>query len=295
MNHSQVAHIWAQNNGENKSGCNMFCRGTAIFSYGEHFMLARHLQIGGVWVVFHNNNGHSVSTAKHQCHVRGATSHLEGFWVDDPAAEPASQMDYFAQQLQDVLDLYAETTSRHVAKRPELIDRARQAVADFNRLRELTGSRRKPLAMPGDFGAEAARIKERREKRRKREAAARKRTEARRARRIASQIAAWRAGERLESLYAGSEDLLRIRGDEIETSQGAVIPLAHGLRAFDRLAELRETIPEEGSRDLDIKVGHFTIDRLTREYVTAGCHEIKWAEILRCRAAVAEAEAAAVA
>lgn len=71
-----------------------------------------------------------------------------------------------------------------------------------------------------------------------------------------------------------------ITGGELETSQGASVPLPHAVRAFRFLKLCRETGKEWRTNGRTVRVGHFKIDRVTAagDFV-AGCHSIKWEEV----------------
>lgn len=69
---------------------------------------------------------------------------------------------------------------------------------------------------------------------------------------------------------------------ELETSQGARVPLAHAVRAFRFVKRVKESGVAWEASGRSIRVGHFHIDRIdsTGDFV-AGCHRINWGEIER--------------
>lgn len=76
--------------------------------------------------------------------------------------------------------------------------------------------------------------------------------------------------------------LLRVRGDLLETSHGANVPLAHAIKAFCfvKLCRARGESWERNGRT--IRVGHFQIDRIDSDGgFTAGCHRFNWPEVER--------------
>lgn len=91
-----------------------------------------------------------------------------------------------------------------------------------------------------------------------------------------------RGGALLRATGVGLHGCTVVTG-ELETSQGATVPLAHAVRAFGFIRALRER-GEGWSRGegRSIRVGHFTIDRIepTGDFV-AGCHHINWGEVER--------------
>lgn len=77
--HSQVAHVWAQQNQPHGRGKNMFFEGSAIYSWGKHWTIAffvdpactKFIQLIGGNVII-NTESRSVSTHKHTGEVEGA-------------------------------------------------------------------------------------------------------------------------------------------------------------------------------------------------------------------------------
>lgn len=92
---------------------------------------------------------------------------------------------------------------------------------------------------------------------------------------------AWLTGQ--GGYWRGSDEtggaLLRIMGDNLETSQGANVPLSHAIRIFEIARKCRETgkVLEPKAR-----VGLFTVNRIDETGgFNAGCHRINWPEIER--------------
>ncbi len=96
---------------------------------------------------------------------------------------------------------------------------------------------------------------------------------------------AWLNGEgsgyvRFDSVHGGAA--LRIKGDELETSHGASVPLAHAIKAFRFVKLCRENGRTWQRNGQQIRVGHFQIDSIdaSGDFV-AGCHRISWPEVER--------------
>lgn len=97
----------------------------------------------------------------------------------------------------------------------------------------------------------------------------------------AEKIAAWRNGETVRLAYSKNA-LLRIRGDAIETSQGAQFPIEHGTRAFPIILRCRANGKGWVTNGHTVHLGHFRIDGIDPDgTVHAGCHVVKWEEIER--------------
>lgn len=95
-------------------------------------------------------------------------------------------------------------------------------------------------------------------------------------------IGAWRAGGNIRLPYH-LDTMLRVHGNEIQTSRGAVFPVDHGKKAFQLIARIRATGQEYQRNGHTIHLGHFPLDRIDAEgNVQAGCHFVKWSEIELC-------------
>ncbi len=108
--------------------------------------------------------------------------------------------------------------------------------------------------------------------------------------------AEWFAGNPA-SRWSGRDELggayLRVVGDELQTSQGASVPLAHAIRAFRFIKLCRNRAAEWSRNGRVIRVGHFTVDHIKADgSFKAGCHEINWPEIERIARAIGVYDAA---
>src|ERR1700732_1780173 len=87
---SEVAHLWAhkaQDSARNAKN-SVFFRCGVIYSYGEHFPIARHVtNTSGASAVLFTTAHHSVTTTGHCSMVRSAVSHLDVFEVSNVFAK----------------------------------------------------------------------------------------------------------------------------------------------------------------------------------------------------------------
>jgi hypothetical protein len=83
-----IAHEWA-NDWDGKgigAAANILYGNGCIYSYGDHFMIARHVQNDkGERAVLFTGRTYSQTTAKHIKAVENASSHLTKIYVADPA------------------------------------------------------------------------------------------------------------------------------------------------------------------------------------------------------------------
>jgi hypothetical protein len=87
MDSYDVVHDWANRKDDKGSASagNLYHAGGAIFSYGGHFMIARHVwNKRGEHAVLFTERTYSRTTSKHVSIVASASSHLEKLFVPDP-------------------------------------------------------------------------------------------------------------------------------------------------------------------------------------------------------------------
>ena len=101
----------------------------------------------------------------------------------------------------------------------------------------------------------------------------------------AGHLAAWKEGNLNYIPYEAQTDdnggaYLRVVDNELQTSQGARVPLAHAIAVFKVVAECKRTGTSWGERDPAIlRVGSFKVDRIFENGdFKAGCHRINWSE-----------------
>ena len=92
-------------------------------------------------------------------------------------------------------------------------------------------------------------------------------------------IADWREGF-FVSLPYNLDIMLRVQGDQVQTSQGATFPISHALKAYKLIKACHDQSREFKKNGRSIKLGYFEIDKIeTNGNVKAGCHYIKYDEI----------------
>jgi hypothetical protein len=87
----------------------------------------------------------------------------------------------------------------------------------------------------------------------------------------AEKLPAWRAGESVRLPYGAPETYLRIKGDVVETSRGAEVPLKLAVAFYKRLSA--------GTACAGMHVGAFGYSGLDAGMVTIGCHKIALKEM----------------
>ena len=274
-----VAHLWAHKSQDfARNPChNFYFHGDTIYSYGSHFPVARHVENkrGESAVVF-TTHSYSSTTAGHKCMVEGACRHLTVFHVADVnTTEPRKQFAEYRAAYMALVGKYAKARQR----KPEYLAELRGLVEEANRYAEFFGLRVR-LTLPDDLTGMIAECQaiEKREKTRK------QREEAKQAREALERVQKWVDGE---SDYCPSYGpiRLRVKGDELQTTRGARVPLAHAVKAFRVLKRLHDKGQAYQRNGHTIHLGQFALDSLDTEgNVTAGCHTVQWAEITRVAA-----------
>jgi hypothetical protein len=76
------------------------------------------------------------------------------------------------------------------------------------------------------------------------------------------------------------ETLLRVKGDEVETSRGAIFPVAHARRGLALVKATMARGEEWKANGHTCKLGYYQIDRISADgTVYAGCHVVPFASI----------------
>lgn len=302
----EIAHLWAhqsQLGARNPQG-NFSFAGLELRSYST--VIARLVKgKGGHMVALHANRSWSNTTNGHQSAGRSATSHLASIDVADWDCDRRGKVDHKAN-LKDFRQRIADQAAKVQRARDrkyyefivldDLLNDARgycqafglatqfDTPADFDRHAE-DAKAREYRATAQQRQAERDRKRQERwtKERQEREAAAKMST--------AELLEKWLAGE---SCYASRFRELptayaRIRGDMLETTLGARVPLEHVRRAIPivlRLIERGEAYQRNGHT---IHLGHYALDSIdTAGTVRAGCHTFQRAEVERIAAELAK-------
>lgn len=281
-NHSEVAHAWAHQTGKHRNGFRMFYDGVSIYSHGRHFKIAELREAKGRTIVLFSERKYSLSTSKHQGLAAHAVSHLETIKVGslDNGFNEAREFAYSIGQASAAV--FKAKRARLDHNKEWHLRSAQGWCANANRISELFDLGAAPVTLETlgthveDLGALLARA----------EAAERQRNEDAARKRYEDQIQkrnAWLAG--IDFWYGTTPEgfaLLRVKGDKLETSQGASVPLAHAVKAFKFIKECRDKGEGWEPHGHSLRVGDFTVDRIAPSGdFKAGCHRIAWSEVER--------------
>ena len=269
-----VAHLWAhraQDSARNRS--NFFFEGDTIYSYGSHFPIARHVKTRRGRAVLFTTRDYSHTTAGHKCIVEGACRHLTVFHVRHVCdSNRKAQFDEYRERYVELARKY----SRARSNKPWILGSLRDLVDEANRFAQFFGLRCR-LSLPDDLSVMEVECRaiEKREREQK------QRAEANRQREAIEHLQKWVDG--VTDYCPGYGPIrLRIRGDELQTSRGARVPLAHAVKAFRIIKRLRNNGQSYERNGHTIHLGHFALDAVDAQgNVRAGCHQVEWSEIER--------------
>jgi hypothetical protein len=285
---NEIPHLWAhqsQDEARNSTG-SFYFNGPTIYSYGSHFPIARHItNERGERAVLFTTAHHSVTTSGHCSAVARAI----------PPNVPVFRVPHLLDSWGD-LPNHADNVESYVRRISELLGKAKRARVNRDwHQREALGLREQlqgyvaffdlsNVAVPesDELGALQSWIAAHQEdERRRREEAARVAEEKRR-REQADRIQRFYAGDPDASYIPGISPILRVVGDEVQTSLGARFPVSHARLGLAFVRKARESGQEYVRNGHTVHLGNYVIDRIeTDGTVHAGCHVVRWEEIER--------------
>jgi len=278
-NHDQVAHIWAsQSQNEGRAG-NIFFEGPVIYSYGHHFPIAKFTLEFGEVVLF-TNRGYSNSTAKHKGIVsRAIPSNYLIVYCKNPDWTIESNINDWAEQVTQARNQFI--IKKHKISRGNLALKLQGLIAEARTFCHVVNAPIPEWAVLSDdernsleyINARAIELAQKREARR--EALRIEQT-----RKASERIEKWLNGE---STYTGDfyllDTMLRLSGDQVETSRGAFIPIQDAINLYPMLVKAKQS-----GKTLDfglhtVKIGNYQFRSFDGEVLTIGCHSIKWDQV----------------
>ena len=274
-----IAHEWA-NDRDGKgigAGANILYGNGCIYSYGSHFMIARHVTNDkGKRAVLFTERTYSNTTAKHIKAVENASSHLPKIYVGDPALSKEElfsdwnvQMVNIAHHLEN-----APKPGKYVLQIQEVFNDAKKYADFFGYVLPTSLVDMGTVSGLEEFQAHL-----------QAERKLRKVEEAKEAKKQAKlhrlKLKAWRAFETTNFYGRDGWDYLRcnVRTCQIETTQQVAIPLETG-QAFYRV--IQATIAKGGCKDCGfLFMDKYPVLEINKAFIEVGCHKISLKEINR--------------
>ena len=309
----ELIHVFAQQKQSSGKCSNMFFENTVtLYDYGYHYPLALYAtNKKGEKAMIINTQGYSVTTSKHIGMVKYATNQHNQFMLPNTDAMKQLLGNYDARiteglsvaiihcigsfydkleydkkkRKQATLDKWKEDTMLECENYVNILDwyGFKPSKEAIKAMRQLTGL---PAA---EAKAAAIKAKALREKKRAKAALAEHKKHAALMQHC---VKAWLANEvffvsddgaqhnTLHWIARNETVLLRINGEDVETSKGAKFPLEHGLKA---LPLINQAIGKGWHKNgHTIHLGHYQIDEiLAAGDVKAGCHFVLYSEVMR--------------
>jgi len=245
----EIPHLWAHQSQDEarNSSSTFYFTGPTIYSYGSHFPIARHVtNERGERAILFTTARYSVTTSGHCSAVARAipsdvsvfhVAHVQNSWGD--IANHRDNVENYVHRLSELLGkakrarVHGDWYQREAL---ELREELRRYLAFFD-LHDVA------IPESGELDALQAWIAaHEQEERQRREEAARLAEEERR-REQAERIQRFRAGDPHVSYISGMSPMLRVVGDEVQTSLGARFPVSHARRGLDFVRKVTRIEP----------------------------------------------------
>lgn len=271
----EIAHVWAHKSAP-RGTCpaSMSFNGDAFLSYWTE--IARHITHKGQSAVILNDTSYSATTSGHQSSVRQAVTgpvfHISGI-NQGSSLRDVTGKDLFQHAL-EMADNCQKSADKARTRKDSYLGEKAQWLERAQRVNEFFGLRRKVDQQAID-------------RLRKETEAAKRKTDAERARREEETrqkqsvaYALWK--DSMECDYFDSRLFpvaFRVESDELVSTMGARVPLAAARTAYRFVTSRRATGWHRNGETCP--VGNYALDAINEQGIVAGCHRISWAEIER--------------
>jgi hypothetical protein len=265
----EVAHYWANKVQDKGETANLYFDGDEIYSYGAHFLAAKHYPKYNDAVLI-NSDSYSPSTGQHLSLILRSSSHLKCFRVPYPQnPKHKDNLKYLVSLVEDWILKAARGREAnrivYISEAKEFYERAQDYITTFRLRNKLKTYDFSELALDNvkkDL-AEKAKIQRAKNKKLKEQAL----------KDLSAKINLWKLGQ--TNIVPRSQHiktaLLRLNGDSVETSQGANVPL--------REARILCLKLKRGENVESFKIGHYTVNHISNGVLKIGCHSIEQSEI----------------
>jgi hypothetical protein len=272
-----VAHDWANRTDSNASASssNLFFAGGAIYSYGDHFMIAKH-----VWneqkehAVLFTQNTYSRTTSKHVAIVASASSHLTKLYVPDPALTKEELFEDWRKAIVEVAHNLgtARKPEKYLLEMQRIFGQAERYAAFFGSVLPEGLVKVAHIENLTQFAEYLQKEREVREAKEKRE---------RKKRLLAQQkhLKDWRSFKIGYLRTYDGLDYLRfdIKTGQVETTQGVRFPLSAGHQLYQFVTA---TNVKGGCQDCgELFLNKYSIAEVNKNFIRIGCHQVTLKEI----------------
>lgn len=259
-----VAHLFAnqlQDEARTQTN-NLFFYHDCIFSYGHHFVIAKHYN----GILLFTLRSYSNTTAKHISQVRNASSHLKKVYCYYPDGTHNENFTEWINEAEKNIEKLKK------ANKPVIylnnLDRIKQQAQSYCNLFEISIDERLSTILAITDKQEA---KEYEDKKQAFILAEKQRKEKELKNNHAKELKKWRNFESSSLYLRDGFDYLRFNKEKqrFETSQRIEIPLALGLKLYDKI---KNGIQFE-------KVLDYSVREINKTFIQVGCHKITIKEI----------------
>lgn len=268
----------------------MFYRGRTIYSYGNHFPIATIDEKDSNLVWFTSITGRSISTSTHVNYAHSAVSHKELIYVFTPPRERDPYKDKQWQQEQIV------EMARQIERIKPSLDAARKPEIYLQKIADIKQNMRKFIDRVGwkvtkplqkildaldadsalDFNKQLKAQAERRQVIAKRKLMVK----------IAKGVELWKSDHTLplstiQNIYSlGNTAYVRYNSStkRIETTKGVEIPVAIAKKFWGYIQGV--LAGKETLTDCSYKILDYCVDRIDKDGIKVGCHEVEYKEAL---------------
>lgn len=295
VDNATAAHMWANQTQAyaNRSGTggSLSFSGRKVYSYTTCMgvILPPSGVVFGGTVYLLNSHSYSVTTGKHQSMIWRACRGSSIFRFPFP---PTTDVEANIRKIRGVLEYELESIPGF-NKDGKSGKRRDKALAEFANSVEYANEF--VQAVTGETGkfndlmapdAMAALLETRDRLKREEEA-----TQAEKQRQYeiesAERLEKWLDGQDVYGYFLLEYARLRVKGSEVQTTQGATVPLEHVLKALPLVLRLLNSGGTYKRNGHTIHLGHYAIDEIAADGVlVAGCHKFTKAEILRFAGAI---------
>lgn len=273
FSNSELPHIWAngaQHSGRN-SGDTFYFSGDTIYSYGSHFAIAKHFYAENITLV--NNNSYSITTA---AHISKTINAIRGKYIEvnEPTANTKqAHRENYKQLLVEIND-YQKKFVRARTNKDFCLSLIESLTANANEYSKIFKLGHKSIAL--QFSEDEIK------KALKKEADKKKQEKAERLKKDKGYLTQWKKGEAVPILLYSYPVMLRVKGDDVETSHGAKFPKTHAPLAWRVVKNCVANKRAWQTNGKSIHLGHYQVDKIDiNGNLKAGCHLVSYAEIER--------------
>jgi hypothetical protein len=272
-----VAHLWAnqeQNHARTPSG-NLYFNSNGIFSYGSHFLIAKHVENGaGERAILMTKRTYSNTTNGQINIVRSAARHIQQILVPDPDQKQSDNFEKWYTEIRHIADKLVN------ARKPEkyvlLIE---DVINEVNRYANFFSCEVPEYLLAAGEIKDNAQYTEVLQKETERRRLQEEKEQQERLKLLKIRLKEWRAFKTSYIKIHGSYDFLRFNKttNRVETSQRVEIP-AEIAKAFYNL--VLETIAKGGCNNCDMMLmERYHVKEINKDFIKVGCHKITIKEI----------------